>query len=368
MKTAIIHDWLTGMRGGEKILEVFCELYPRADLYTLLHIPGSVSKLIEQRRIFTSFLQRLPAVKTKYRYFLPLMPKAIECFNLNSYNLIISSSHCVAKGVRKPKNALHISYCYTPMRYIWDMYNEYFGKQRANLPQRAGISLFSNYLRKWDVLSSAGVDYFATPSENVRDRIRRYYHRDATVIHPFVDTERFKSNGSCENFYLIVSAFAPYKRLDIAIEAFNILGWQLKIIGKGQDDKKLRKIAKPNIKFLGWQPDEALVEYYSKCRALIFPGEEDSGIVPLEAMASGKPVIAYAKGGAKETVFDGFNGLLFREQSPLSLIEALHKFEKIKESFIPNKIRAYTLTFDRHIFKEKIKDFIGSKLKDAKKI
>src|SRR3990172_2447787 len=302
MKVAIIHDWLTGMRGGEKCLEVFCEIFPDADLYTLIHIPGSVSRVIENRNIKTSFIQKMLGAIKHYRFYLPLFPLAIESFNLKGYDLIISSSHCVAKGIIPPQSVVNICYIYTPMRYVWDLYEDYFNKERTGWFFRKAIRIFAHYLRMWDFTSSGRVDYFAAISNHVVKRIKKYYRRNAEVIYPPVDCDKFSLSEKAEDFYLIVSAFAPYKRIDIAIEAFNRLGLGLKIIGEGQDEKNLMRIARQNIEFLGWQDDNTLKEYYSKCKALIFPGEEDFGIVPVEAMASGRPVIAYGKGGAVETV------------------------------------------------------------------
>ncbi|MFH1704353.1 MAG: glycosyltransferase, partial [Nitrospirota bacterium] len=288
MKVAIVHDWLTGMRGGERCLEVFCELFPQAHLYTLLHVPKSTSPLIEQMPIRTSFIQNLPFSKKAYRKYLPLFPMAVESFSLKGYDLILSCSHCVAKGAIPPPDALHISYILTPMRYAWDMYEEYFMGKRNRM-----ILLFIHYLRIWDVTASQRVDHFLCISKHVANRIKKFYRREAEVIHPPVDIKRFKLQNKKEDFFLIVSSFVPYKKINLAVEAFNRLGHPLKIIGAGPERKRLSAMAKSNVQFLGWQSDEVVADYYSQCRALIFPGEEDFGIVPLEAMASGKPVIAY---------------------------------------------------------------------------
>jgi len=364
MKIALVHDWLIGMRGGERVLESLCELYPRADLYTLIYEKGSISPIVEDRRIFTSFIQRLPFAQRGYRYYLPLMPKAIESFDFKDYDLIISSSHCVAKGII-PRNALHICYCHTPMRYIWEMYGEY--KQRLSIFAKMGLSIYRPYLKRWDVNSAQRVDYFIANSKNVAHRIKKCYNKESTVIYPPVDTKGFNLSSNSEDFYLIVSAFAPYKRIDLAIEAFNILGYPLKIIGRGED-VRFKKIAGANIEFLGWQSDEVVRDYYARCKAVIFPGEEDFGLVPLEAMAAGKPVIAYAKGGALETVKEGETGLFFYPQSPSALIEAIQQFEKKIGNFNSERIRQYALSFDKEVFKRKIKRFIKDRLHDVKKI
>lgn len=369
MKVALVHDWLTGMRGGEKVLEVFCELFPEADLYTLLHIPGSVSAGIEKRRIRTSFVQKLPLARKRYRMMLPLFPMAIEGFDLSGYDLVLSSSHCVAKGVIPPPGALHISYLHTPMRYVWDMYYEYFGTKGF---KGKAIGAFAHYLRIWDVSSSCRVDHYIANSAHVAKRIKKYYRRDSAVIHPPVDCSRFSVGTGPEDYYLIVSAFAPYKKIDMAIEAFNRTGLKLKIIGTGQDESKLKKIAGPNIEFLGWKTDSEIAGYYGKCRALIFPGEEDFGIVPLEAMASGRPVVAYGKGGALETIVPvggkakSPTGMFFQEQTSAALEEAVRSFEKNIKAFDPSAIREHALGFDRPVFKEKISEYIFSKLNDLK--
>jgi len=367
MKVAIIHDWLTGMRGGERCLEIFCELFPEADLYTLLHIPGSVSPTIERMGIKTSFIQNLPFSQKGYRKYLPLFPMAIESFNLKGYDLILSCSHCVAKGIIPSPDSLHISYVLTPMRYAWDMYGEYFGENRNRM-----ILFFIHYLRMWDVTSSQRVDHFLCISKHVENRIKKFYRREAEVIHPPVEIKRFRLQDRKENFFLIVSSFAPYKKIDLAIEAFNRLGYLLKIIGSGPEEKRLRSMAGSHVEFLGWLPDEVIADCYSKCRALIFPGEEDFGIVPLEAMACGKPVIAYGRGGTLETIIsydqrgsvkgDTPTGLFFYEQNIDSLINAVEQFGRIEREFDPVAIRNHTLKWDTEIFKEKIKKNIVQKM------
>jgi len=285
LRVALVHDWLTGMRGGEKVLEVFCEIFPQADLYTLLYIPGSISDIIANREIKTSFIQKLPTAKKHYRSMLPLFPMAIESFNLEGYDLVLSSSHCVAKGVMTAPKTLHVSYIHTPMRYVWDMYHEYFGEKRG-LKGKA-ISLFAHYLRMWDVCSSKRVDYFISNSRHVARRVEKYYGRASTVIYPPVDCGRFRILPAPEDYYLMVSAFAPYKRIDLAIEAFNLLGLKLKIVGTGQEEKKLRKMARGNIEFLGRRTDSEIADYYGRCRALIFP-------VPMERTW---PVVRPARAG-----------------------------------------------------------------------
>lgn len=376
MKIAIIHDWLTGMRGGEKCLEVFCRLYPEADLFTLLHIPGSVSSIIETRKIHTSFLQLLPFVEKKYRHFLPLMPLAIEKFDLTGYDLVLSSSHCVAKGVIPGKKTLHISYCYTPMRYIWDQYEQYFNRTASGILTSTAMGLIAPGLRRWDVRSSKRVDEFVAISRHVQKRIKKYYNRESTVIYPPVDSTFYSPTGERgEDFYLIVSAFAPYKRLDLAVEAFNELGYPLVIIGEGQSAEYLRSIAGPNIQFRGWLSNEEIRSCYARCRAFVFCGEEDFGITPLEAQCMGKPVIGFAKGGLLETVIPdrqtwksetGISeektchptGVFFHQQTPGALITAIRHFEKVEDRFESEVIRNHALAFDLNIFSDRIWEFI----------
>lgn len=377
MKVALIHDWLTGMRGGEKCLEIFCELYPEADIFTLLHLKGSISPVIERHAIHTSFVQNLPFVARRYRHYLPFFPTAIEQFDLREYDLILSSSHCVAKGGLAHPGSVHVCYCHTPMRYVWSMYHEYFGPDRVKGLQRKIIEFSANYLRQWDVASSNRVDYFIANSNHVRKRIEKYYRREADVIYPPVDVADVSPASSSEDFYLIVSALVPYKKVELAVQVFTQLNKKLVIIGKGGEEARLRKIAGPTIEFLGWKDGTALADYYANCRALIFPGEEDFGIVPVEAQAYGKPVIAFAKGGALETVkgispdesgkydsllnkTDEFTGIFFNEQTVKSLAAAVDFVEKI--NFDPNKIHEQALQFDREVFQEKIKQRVEKAL------
>ncbi len=377
MKVAIIHDWLTGMRGGERCLEVFCELFPKAKIFTLLYVKGSVSSTIEKHQIQTSSIQRLPFSSSHYRYYLPIFPRVIESLDLSGFDLILSSSHCVAKGVQIPQRACHISYVYTPMRYIWDQYDAYFGKGQAGLLSRIAMRIVRHRLQKWDVASSTRVHYFIAISRHVADRIQRHYSREADIIYPPVDCNAFSVSTVDDGFYLIVTAFAPYKRIDLAIEAFNRMERPLKIIGTGQDEKRLRKLAGRTIEFLGSQSDHVVREHYGRCKALIFPGEEDFGIVPLEAMASGKPVVAYGKGGALETInplnpylagcaknHNPPTGVFFHEQTSEALVDAVRLFERHATHFDPQAIRAHIVSFDRARFKERVRETIEKRYKE----
>ena len=364
MRVALVHDWLVGMRGGEKCLEAFCELYPDADLYTLIYAASKVSPTIRRMKLHVSWLNRLPMIESYYRYLLWLFPKAIETFDLADYDLILSSSHCVAKGIF-PHHALHVSYVHTPMRYIWDKHGDYFGRN-ASVIARSGMSLWRRHLQSWDVTSSHRVDWFLANSRNIAMKIAQLYGRESTVIYPPVDCDRFRMSPALKGYYLIVSALVPYKRVDIAIDAFNRLRLPLKIAGDGPLRAGLERRARPNIEFLGWVDDEALVGLYGSCQSLIFPGEEDFGIVPLEAQASGRPVIAFGRGGARETVI-GFDdsspsakstGIFFGEQNAESLIAAIKMYEQEKDRFDPVFIRQHAAQFARSRFEQEIADFI----------
>jgi len=370
VRVALVHDWLTGVRGGEKCLEVLCELFPDADLHTLIYSPDCVSPRIRAMEIRASWLNRLPMIRRYYRYCLPLFPSAIERFDLRDYDLIISSSHCVAKGVI-PGRALHIAYIHSPMRYIWDQHDAYFGADASWLA-RAGMAFWRRYLQEWDLRSSERVNYFIANSKNIAAKIKNLYARDADVIYPPVDFDRFYILEERQPYYLVVSALVPYKRIDIAIDAFNVLKTPLKIVGDGPLRKRLEQRAQSNIEFLGWISGEALARLYASCQALIFPGEEDCGIVPLEAQASGRPVIAYGRGGVLETVVplneypqrpapgDQTTGIFFAEPSAQSLIAAVRLFGANKELFRPTAIRRHASGFSRDRFKVQIRHRIDA--------
>lgn len=363
MKVALVHDWLTGMRGGEKCLEVFCEMFPQAHLYTLLHVPGSVSKPIERMDIRTSVLQRLPLAATRYRYYLPLFPAIVESWNTSreTYDLVLSSSHCVAKGVRFRNAARRICYCFTPMRYLWCQTQNYY----AGTWKQAALGLIRAPLKKWDRHSNKQVDEFIAISDNVADRIRRFYGREAITIYPPVDIDFFTPDnaspggqaGSHADFYLIVGALEPYKRVDLAIEAFRRWNRPLKIVGRGTMLDPLRRDAPPNVEFLGWQSDAAIRDLYRQARALIFPGEEDFGIVPLEAQACGCPVVAYGAGGVLETIREHETGLFFHEPQVESLLAALERFESAQ--WDRGRLRAQAERFGRERFRHEMEKQLG---------
>ncbi len=356
MKTALVHDWLNGMRGGEKCLEVLCELYPQSPIYTLFYEKGKVSGPIAQRPVRSSWLERMPAVYSKYRHYLPLFPAAVESLDLREYDLVVSTSHCVAKGAKKRRGAVHICYCFTPMRYAWGFFEEYFGKRGAFA--RRVISLLIPRLRAWDLRSSAGVDHFVAISRHVQQRIRSCYNRDSEVIYPPCDTVFYTPDAAVkrEDFYLVVSALVPYKKIELALEAFAAEGRRLIVIGDGPERAGLERSASDNIRFLGWQPEEVLRDHFRRAQALIFPGEEDFGIVPVEAQACGCPVVAYGKGGALETVIDGKTGVFFAEPSSASLRDAVARFEGL--ALDPEDARRNALLFARENFKEQMKKMI----------
>ncbi|MEK6625674.1 MAG: glycosyltransferase [Bdellovibrionota bacterium] len=368
MKVVLLHDWLTGFRGGERVLEAFCEMFPEAPLYTLIYQKGSTSSCIEKRKIVTSFLNSIPGISRHYRKFLPLFPKAAETLRITeNADLVLSSSHCVIKGVKKPQGSYHISYVHSPMRYLYDQFDAYFGPG-APLYQRAGAQVFKNYLVDWDKASNHNVDLMIANSHFVKMRIQTYYNAYPKVVHPFVELEDFASfknhPSPKEDFYIMVTAFAPNKRVDLAIHTFNQLGKKLKIIGGGQQDKWLRTIAGPSIEFLGNTTRTILVQELAKARALIFPGVEDFGITPLEALAVGTPVIAYKIGGVLETLNADVSHF-FDEQTPQSLIHAILDFEK--RSFQHHQLVARAHDFSKENFKNHMNAIIQEHLEQRPK-
>lgn len=360
-RVALVHDWLTGLRGGEKVLEALVDIFPRAVIHTLLYIPGSQPASIENCEIRTAFTQRLPFVKKKYRSYLPLFPLAIELFDLQEFDLVVSSSHCVAKGVVPRPDALHVSYIHSPVRYAWNQYAAYFSSERLSPLGRWFIPPVIHYLRLWDVSSAARVDHFVANSANVARRIDKYYRRPAEVVHPPVDTDFFTPSEDVpkKDYDLIVSALVPYKRIDLAVAAFNTLGRRLIVVGTGPEYRKLRKAARPNIEFMDRVDDAELRRLYREARSVLLPGEEDFGIAVLEAQACGTPVIALGRGGALETVIPGETGLLFPESSVDSLLAVLDKFDRF--AFNKATARSNAMTFSKHAFKEKMSGFLRAK-------
>jgi glycosyltransferase involved in cell wall biosynthesis len=351
MRVALIHYWLVGMRGGERVLEQLCKALPQADVYTHVLKADRISETILNHRIKCTSIARLPFAGQLYRHYLAFMPKALEEVDLSDYDLVISSESGPAKGVIARPTARHICYCHSPMRYIWDQFHVY--RRNLNPVARYALGHIAHSLRQWDVTSAARVDKFVANSRFVADRIRQYYRRDAEIIHPPVSLARhFCSGRRPEDYYLVVSQLVPYKRVDLAVEAFRSLGRPLVVVGEGSERRGLERIASQNICFLGHVGDERLAQLYANCRALIFPGVEDFGLVPLEAMASGRPVIAYSAGGALDTIKDHETGLFFSEQNPASLCEAVLEFESMESSFDGRAIRRHAERFSEERFRE----------------
>ena len=354
MKVAIVHDWLNGMRGGEKVLEALLELWPDAPIFTLFHQRGKVSPAIESHRIVTSSLDRIPGIYKHYRNLLPLYPSAIRSLQVGPVDLVISSSHSAAKGVRTG-TAKHICYCHTPMRYAWDAAGDY----ATDIPRRIGLAVFGRRLRRWDQSTARNVDHFISNSRFVAARIHSYYGRRATLISPPVDTTFYCPPRQPENFFLSAGALVPYKRVDLTVEAFNRSGQRLVIAGEGPERKRLSRKARSNIEFKGWVSNWELRDLYRRARALIFPGREDFGIVPVEARSCGCPVIAFSGGGASELLEDGVNSILFEKQSISDLQAAIDRFLTLEWS--ENLVRQGTSRFSRESFKSRINEFVQAR-------
>ena len=324
---AIVHDWLTGMRGGEKVLEAICELYPQAELFTLVRVPGSVSPSLERRRIHTSFVQRLPRPGRFYRHYLPLYPSAVESFDLDRFDLVISSSHCAVKSVVTRGDARHVCYCHSPMRYAWDQFDAYFGPAQVGKWPSLALRPVMAALARWDAATAGRVDRFLANSQYVAGRIRRYYNRGSTVVYPPVDTDYYRPDASrarAGSGALVVSALVPYKRLDLAIEACRRGGTPLRIVGRGPELPRLQTLAAgADVEFLGWRSDEDIRQLYRSAEVVLLPGTEDFGIVPVEAQACGTPVVALDAGGARETVIPGLTGGLVPTSDPGDWAEAI---------------------------------------------
>ncbi|MCX7927854.1 MAG: glycosyltransferase [Candidatus Omnitrophica bacterium] len=366
MKLAIVHDYLNQYGGAERVIEVLSEVFPKAPIYTTIYVPENLPQSFKRMDIRTSFMQYLPFLKRHFKKYLLLYPKAIESLNLKGYDLVLSSSSAFAKGANIPSGCYHICYCYTPMRFVWH-YEKYIESERIRKPILKILPFFINQLKRWDLATNSKVNFFIAISKNVQKRIWEFYKRESEVIYPPVQTKNFTVSDKIDNYFLVVSRLNGYKNIGLVIEAFNKLNLPLRIIGDGPNRKSLELLAKPNIKFLGKVPEDVLSENYSHCQAVIFPGEEDFGIVPLECQASGRPVIAYAKGGALETVVEGKTGLFFYKPTISCLIDAIDRFQNLKNRFDSNVIREHALQFDKEIFKKKIRQFIEQKYEIFKK-
>jgi len=373
MRIALIHDWLNGMRGGEKVLEALCELFPEAVIFTLFYEPDRVSSKISRHDVRASYLNRIPGLRKAYRNMLLLYPRAVESFKLDEFDLCISVSHSVAKGIRPGRNSLHICICLTPMRYIWDRFDDYFSEEKDGQLKRHIARSLCMSLRRWDVQSSDRVDLFIAISEFVKRRIKKFYNRSSTVIYPFADTDFYGPDGNSrvdqkmKEYYLAVSALVPYKRIRDIVEAFCKLDDRVIIVGDGPEKSGLMEIAPPNVEFTGWISDRRLLELYRGCKALLFPGVEDFGIVPVEAQACGKPVIALAEGGSLETIVGPIvgvsrtvdctpTGLFFRKPGAEQIINAIRQFENM--SFDPSVVRNSAVRFSRARFLEAMSQFV----------
>ncbi|MBI4849817.1 MAG: glycosyltransferase family 4 protein [Nitrospirae bacterium] len=383
MKTAVIHEWLVNYAGSERVLEQIFHIFPDADLYCQVDFLKEDKRwFIMNKKVKTSFIQKLPKAETKYRSYLPLMPFAVERFHLSEYDLIISNSHSVAKGVRNNSKQLHICYCHTPMRYAWDLRDQYLKETGLDSGFKGAVVKFIlDRIRKWDFETAQKVDYFIANSNYIKDRIKRAYGRDATVIYPPVDVDSFKVSDKKDDYFLAVSRMVPYKKMDMIVEAFSGLGLPLVVIGDGPDLEKVKSRAKKNIKFLGYQEGNVLAEYMQKAKAFVFAAEEDFGIVPVEAQACGTPVIAYGKGGVTESVVPFGEvrsrgvlqyartegpptGVFFYEQTSSALIDAVKRFISIEDKFDPFEIRKNAERFGIDRFRKEFKDFTDRKISE----
>jgi glycosyltransferase involved in cell wall biosynthesis len=389
LKIAAVHEWLVTYVGSERVLEQILRLYPDADLFCLLDfMPEEERGFLKGRTINTSFIQRMPFAKKKYRNYLPFMPRAIESFDLSEYQLILSSSHAVAKGVRKEPGQLHICYCHTPMRYAWDLREQYLREAGLDRGLKGAlVKAVLERIRRWDYSTASRVDYFIANSHFIKERIKRAYGREAEVIYPPVDTDKFELNTEKEDFYLAISRMVPYKKIDLIVEAFSETGRPLVVIGDGPDFDKIRAKAEGNVKLLGHQTTDVLKEYMQRARAFVFAAEEDFGIVPVEAQACGTPVIAYGKGGATETVVPLENtehpeklrygagraqntdnpkptGIFFYEQTSAALIDAVKLFEANEDVFVAEDIRRNSERFSIERFLTEYKEYVESRVND----
>jgi len=371
LRIAIVHYWFVGRAGGERVVEALAEVFPQADLFSLVADRSTLTPTLQHRELQTSFLQHVPGAKKFHRYFLFLQPVALEQFDLSGYDLVISSESGPAKGVITSPKTCHVCYCHSPMRYIWDKYSEY--RRGMGLLVGSVFSLTAHYMRLWDYASAGRVDYFVANSRFTASRIRKFYGRESEVIYPPVEAATAKIGDQPGDYYLAMGRLVDYKRFDLAVTACTKLGRPLKIIGGGPCEKSLRRMAGSTVEFLGQVGDDELREHLAGCRALLFPGEEDFGIVPVEAQSFGRPVIAYASGGVMETVrgiFPGETGMqnptgvFFTDQSLAGLTKAMLEFESIEHTFCPQSIRDHSLQFDSAIFKRRIREYIAFALED----
>jgi glycosyltransferase involved in cell wall biosynthesis len=360
LKTAIVHEWLVNYAGSERVVESFTNIWPEADVFALVDFLNDEQRkiILKDKKAKTSFIQKLPFAKKRHRNYLPLFPSAIERLDLSGYDIIVSSSHAVAKGFKKKDNQLHITYCHSPMRYAWDQSEHYLQGFKGIIAK-----LFISYLRKWDLRSVSNVDFFIANSHHITEKIKRIYKREAAVIYPPVDIDKFEVGNKQEDYYLTASRMVPYKKLDLVVDAFNQMpDKKLVVIGSGPEKEKIKSLAVSNIEIVGHQDRESLKSFMQKAKAFVFAAEEDFGIIVVEAMACGTPVIALNKGGAMESVINGTTGILFDEQSPESIKNAVMQFENRIDSFDTAAIRKHSEKFSRMIFEENIKNFVYEKV------
>lgn len=364
LKVALVHDWGNQVGGAESVLQALKEMFPDAPVYMSMYAPAVMPEVWRTWEVRTSFMDRLPLVKRHHQPFLPLYPLAFEQFDFSDFDLVISNKSGFCHGIITPPETLHIDYCLTPTRYVWD-YGSYARRERIG--RLAGLLLqpLLTYLRTWDRLAADRVDHFIAISREVQRRIHKYYRRNSTVIYPPLEADRFTPGNDHDDYFLIVSRLIPYKRIDLAVQAFNKLGLPLRIGGEGRDRPRLERMASSNVEFLGRVPDGELQVLLQRCRAFIFPGYEDFGLAPLEANAAGRPVIAYRAGGALDTVVEGKTGLLFDEPTPESLMAAVRTLDNV--IFEPEAIRRHALRFDKSVFQRKLMEFVEAKYAEHKK-
>ena len=371
-KIAVVHEWLVDHSGSEKVLEQLLAVFPEADLFSVVEfLPDELKYYIQHKEVTTTFIQRLPFARKHYRSYLSLMPLAIEQLDVSAYDIVISNSHAVAKGVITSSDQLHICYCHSPIRYAWDLYHQYLREAGLTRGIKGALAkVFLHYLRQWDLSTVNRIDYFIANSQYIARRIDKVYRRSATVIHPPVNTERFTLHEQKEDFYLTASRFVPYKRIDLIVRAFAAMpDKKLVVIGDGPDYNKVKAVAGNNVQLLGFQPFEVLKHHMQRARAFVFAADEDFGMIPVEAQACGTPVIAFRKGGSLETVIEGKTGVFFSKQDTQHVIRAVENFERAPDAFTPTTIRAHAENFSIDLFRNHLKDFVESryyqKLEDA---
>jgi glycosyltransferase involved in cell wall biosynthesis len=363
-KVALVHDWLNQMGGAEQVLESLVALYPDAPVYTSIYWPQGVSPAYRAWDIRTTWLDKVPGVKRHHQLFFPLYPIALESLDLDGYDVVLSNKSGFCHGVLTPPETVHVCYCLTPTRYVW-RYHDYARQEAIGPLARAALQPVLTYLRMWDRLAAERVDRFVAISSEIQRRIRKYYRRDSTIVYPPVQTQRFVPARSHDDYYLSVGRLVPYKRVDLAVQACTRLGLPLKVAGKGRDMERLQALAGPTVEFLGYVPDGELGELMARCKAFLFPGAEDFGIAPIQAMAAGRPVIAFAAGGALDTVIEGTSGTLFAEQSVDALAQALQAFDV--DRYDPAVIRSHAEQYDASVFKDKIAEVVAQAYEEHKR-